>query len=103
VSFPFCNQADILHSEARIVYERPHWDKEGYERTERRNGAYQCPKCGLWWPVIEEPDWWEQNPEDDAKWDAQGWWGGVVCEDCEILMVDQPDGSAECYDLSEPG
>lgn len=100
MAFPYCNQADIVHAEPRLAYEKRHWDDERFERTQRRNGAYQCPKCGLWWPLIEEPDMWTEADETPGWWTAEGWWGGVACEGCEILMVSQPDGRGECYDLS---
>lgn len=100
MAFPICNQSDIPHKDARLAYERRHWDDQGYERTARRNGAYQCPKCELWWPIIEEPDCWTQSLNDRNRMDAEGWWGAAVCEKCQLLMVDQPDGVGECYDLS---
>jgi hypothetical protein len=98
MTFPYCNQADIVRAEPRIIRERRRFDDEGYERTKRRNGACECPKCGLWWPCIEEPDCWELD-EESGKWNAVSWWGGVVCEECELLMIEQPDGTGECYDI----
>lgn len=98
MTMPFANQADIPTGPARIEYESPpRFDDEGFERTERRNGACQCPECGLWWPSIEEPDMWTED--NSGRWIAEGWWGGVVCERCEVLMIEQPDGSGECYKL----
>ena len=103
MTFPFCNQADLLTAGPRVIYEQRRYDVDGTERTERRNGAYQCPECGLWWPVIEEPDCWTQSDDDPSRWDATGWWGGVVCEECQLLMVElmveQPDGAGEVYKL----
>lgn len=99
MAFPFCNQVDIVRAAPRIVRERRHWDEHDFEQTERRVGAEQCPKCGLWWPAIEQPDMWTLS-ETDGKWDADGWWGGTVCEQCSVLMINQPDGRGECYDLS---
>lgn len=95
---PFANQADLHTRGTVVVREKIRWDDEGYERTQRRNGACQCPQCGLWWPNIEEPDMWTYN-EQTGKWDASGWWGGVVCGGCQLLMIEQPDGQAEVYDL----
>lgn len=100
MAFPYSNQADIQRAEPRLAYEKRHWDHDGFERTERRNGACQCPKCELWWPAIEEPDMWTGDEITPGRWNAEGWWGGVVCEDCEILMVDQPDGRSQYYRLS---
>lgn len=71
-----------------------------YEQTKRINGGCQCPKCGLWWPCVEEPDMWDWD-EDFGQWIATGWWGAAVCEECNILMVDQPDGESECYQLDD--
>lgn len=72
------------------------FDEDGYEQGQRINGFDCCPQCGLWWPCIEEPDCWE---EDDSRWKATGWWGASVCEDCGLLMIEQPDGRGECYQL----
>lgn len=69
------------------------------ERGERIHGFDQCPKCGVWWPCIEEPDGWELNADDEV-WLAISWWGGTICEDCGLLMVTQPDGTPETYRLS---
>lgn len=98
MAFPHANQIDILNSDPKLTREKRHWDSEGYERTQRRNGASECPKCGLWWPVIEDPDMWNENSET-GRLDAAGWWGGVVCEQCGILIVEQPDGHTEAYAL----
>ena len=98
MAIPFCNQANIHVVGPRIARESQHWDDDGHERTERRNGATQCPKCGLWWPNIEEPDMWDLN-DRTGRWDATGWWGGVVCCECNLLMVEQCDGTDECYQL----
>lgn len=97
--FPFANQADLHTRGAITCREKRHWDDEGNERTERRVGAVQCPRCGLWWPAIEQPDTWTHN-EDTGNWDATGWWGGVVCSECHLLLIEQPDGRAEVYDLT---
>lgn len=99
MAFPYCNQVDILTAEPRLVREKRYWNDEDRELTEQRNGAYQCPKCGLWWPLIEQPEAWELS-EETGRWDAIEWWGCVVCEVCRFLMVDQPDGTPECYDLN---
>jgi hypothetical protein len=72
------------------------YDADGFEQGERINGFEQCPKCGLWWPCVEEPDCWT---EDGDKWKATGWWGAAVCEECDLLMVEQPDGRGEVYQL----
>lgn len=98
MSIPLCNQADLMTNGPRLVREKRHWDNEGYERTEIRDGATQCPKCGFWWPNIEEPDMWDEN-EVTGNLDAINWWGGVVCSDCSLLIVEQPDGRSECYEL----
>lgn len=99
------NMADLmLYAQGwdiKPVYLQREYDANGYERTQRINGGYQCPKCELWWPCVEEPDCWTMNQHDENKWDAEGWFGGVVCEDCGLLMIDQPDGTAECYSLRD--
>ena len=96
--FPFCNQVDIHERGPVIVREERAWDEVGYETTQQRIGATQCPRCRLWWPEIQEPDAWTFN-EDNDLWDANDWWGGVVCELCGLLMVEQPDGTREAYEL----
>jgi hypothetical protein len=98
--FPFANQADIHQEGPRIVRERRHWDSEGYEQTQRRAGAVQCPKCHLWWPDIEDPGEWQRNAATGRR-DATGWLNGICCEQCELLLVEQPDGSYAIYDLGE--
>ena len=97
MTLPLANRIDLMDQRRYYRYEPVHYDGEGYERTERLNGAYQCPKCGLWWPVIEEPDMWVELA--DGRWRADGWWGAAACESCRILMLDQPDGRSECYQL----
>ena len=93
---PHC-PINLPHSDKPYVaYLSRSFDEDGHERGERINGFDQCPKCGLWWPCIEEPDCWE---EDGDKWKATGWWGAAVCEECNLLMVEQPDGTPECYQL----
>ena len=72
-------------------------DDDGMEQGERINGYCECPKCGLWWPCVEEPDMWEEI--EPGKWGATGWWGAAVCGECNLLMADQPDGTSECYQL----
>ena len=104
MTFPLCNQADLFTAGPRLQRERQRWDKEGFERTERRNGACQCPKCGLWWPVIEEPCTWVDNGKSSSdttsiQWLAIGWEGFPICLDCRLLIVDQPDGTGEVYQL----
>lgn len=99
MAFPYSNQADLMRAEPRRTRERRHYDADGYERTEVRTGDCQCPKCGLWWPVIESPDMWTQNPKDTTKLNAFGWWGAAQCGTCDLLLAEQPDGRSECYDL----
>lgn len=116
-------------------------DDDGFERGQRINGYDECPRCRLWWPVVEEPDMWEEsetliqvrdgcfepwrtvtharlqierygtafawgnaterNPYKETRelWAATGWWGAAVCE-CGLLLVTQPDGTPEAYDLT---
>lgn len=89
---------DLLTSnKPRLVLLSKSFDEDGHERGERINGYCECPKCGLWWPVVEEPDSWTKG--DDGKWFADSWWGAAVCGECLLLMVEQPDGMPECYQL----
>jgi hypothetical protein len=88
---PFVNQRDIHTNGPRILREKRHWDSEGRERTERIIGSEQCPKCGLWWPVVEQPEEWYESDTVPGRRDATGWWGASCCEQCQILMVEQPD------------
>lgn len=74
----------------------PAYDADGYERGERINGFCECPQCHAWWPCIEEPDHWE---EDGERWKAIGWWGAAYCDECGLLLVEQPDGTPEVYQL----
>lgn len=94
---------DRCNFEPYIKVLHAHIDDEGYMRGERINGFDQCPKCGLWWPNIEEPCAWEEYDGErkdlQGKWIAIEWWGGTICDDCNLLMVDQPDGTGECYQL----
>lgn len=76
------------------------WQKEGYRwvmRGDRINGFNQCPKCGLWWPYNEDPCAWEEG--DDRRLFAIEWWGHAVCTECDLILVDQPDGTPEAYYL----
>lgn len=76
------------------------FDSDGFERGERINGYDQCPRCGLWWPNEEEPCAWEGSDGGEPScWVAVDWWGAAVCEACELLMVEQPDGRPETYSL----
>lgn len=116
MTFPLCNQADLFTAGPRVMRGRRRFDAEGYERTQRRNGAYRCPKCGLWWPVIEEPCEWVESryvvkedgpagalveqPGDAAVLRMRAVdWGRSACEMCQLLMVVQPDGTPEVYQL----
>lgn len=100
---PYSNQADLMTRGPKLQRERRHYDADGHERTQRRNGATQCPRCGLWWPNIEEPDMWDQDPTDQNRWNASGWWGGAFCDECGLLLIEQPDGTAEVYELRQKG
>lgn len=103
------------------------FDDEGFQTGQRINGFDQCPRCGLWWPCIEEPDCWEETArhagcqhdlieghfgfydcpahgvipctEVTVRHLAVGWWGGTFCEECELLLITQPDGTPEAYQL----
>lgn len=99
MTLPFCNQIDLLTADVVVFSEPRVWDDSGEETTQRRVGATQCPKCELWWPIIEEPEEWVEN-ETTGRCDAVSWWGGVVCEPCGLLMIVQSDGTPECYRLS---
>ena len=81
-----------------LKYEHQRFDDDGYERTERVNGSVQCPRCELWWPCVEEPEEWVDDNSSSMKY-AVSWWGGVVCCECQLLIVDQPDGRVEVYKL----
>ena len=77
------------------------FDADGFERGERINGFTECPKCGRWWPNVEEPDCWEEGEDagHETIWLATGWWGSSICEECDLLMIEQPDGTSEVYRL----
>jgi hypothetical protein len=74
-------------------------DNDGIPTGKRINGYDQCPKCGLWYPTIEEPDGWSEN--DDGSWEIDSWWGWSQCVECDLLLVTQPDGRPEAYYLGE--
>jgi len=94
----FTNQADLFTAGPRLLRETRWWNEDGFEQTQRRNGAAQCPQCGLWWPIIEEPCAWTCEP--GARHNATEWWEGFqVCSECSLLMLEQPDGTTEVYEL----
>ena len=104
MTIPLCNQADLMTLGPRPVRERRCFDANGRERTQLRSGACQCPQCGLWWPLIEDPCGWVEEykrPDDTTpiRWFAVEWWGAAMCEICGLLMVEQPDGTGEVYQL----
>ncbi len=99
MAIPLCNQADLFTAGPRLVREIRRWDEKGYEQTQRRNGAVQCPRCGLWWPMIEEPYEWNRVDCSAETYRAIAWEGFPVCEACNLLMVEQPDGTSEVYQL----
>lgn len=76
-------------------------DKQGYPRGHRINGFYQCPRCGAWWPIVEEPEEWVRYA--DGRREIESWWGAAICTECNLLMVEQPDGADECYRLEPRG
>lgn len=96
---PFCpiNLPCLDANDIKPVRLSHSWDSEHFEQGEIIRGYYQCPQCGLWWPCVEEPDCWEEEPDGFKR--ATGWWGAAVCEECGLLMADQPDGQTECYRL----
>ena len=97
VDLPYWTLADILAFES-IMLVRPFVGDDQHERGERISGWSECPKCGLWWPIVETPDAWVES-DDGSHWVADSWWGAAVCDECDVLMVTQPDGTGECYQL----
>jgi hypothetical protein len=97
INLPAWTWADAFEFEP-IILVPPYVGDDQNERGERIGGWSQCPKCGVWWPIVEEPDMWTES-DDGTHWVAEGWWGAAVCMDCGMLMVDQPDGTGECYEL----
>ena len=75
------------------------YDDEGFEQGQRINGFDECPKCGVWWPCVEEPDCWQESDHVAGQWSAIGWWGASVCGECDLLLITQPDGTPEAYQL----
>lgn len=75
------------------------FDDDHCEQGKRINGFDQCPKCGLWWPCVEEPDMWAEDDENHGIMFAEGWCGWSVCCDCRLLLFTQPDGTPEAYQL----
>lgn len=75
------------------IGQRP-YDADGYERTKRINGVLQCPHCGLYWPIIEEPEAWTRD--DRGRWRATEWGPGTAeCLQCKRVFVDTFDGYFE--------
>ena len=73
-------------------------DREGYPHQLRINGAIQCPKCGLFWPLIEDSDEWTRV---DGKWRVSGFGLGMAeCIECRKVFVENFDGVHEL--LLEP-
>lgn len=102
ITIDYCCPVNLPSLSSPPVVNGPRtFDHEGFERGERISGYSCCPHCGLWWPIVEEPDEWIEDPRAHIRgverWLAKSWWGAAVCEKCELLMVDQPDGTPECY------
>lgn len=101
---PHC-PIDLMARDRRDPYEftiETYFDDDGFEQGEKIIGYDCCPKCGLWYPCVAQPDSWELHGLDKTgkeRWFATGWWGGTVCNECELLMIEQPDGAGECYQL----
>lgn len=75
-------------------------DAEGYEGGQRINGYVECPRCGLCWPLIEEPEAWEQEFVSDGdgepmeRWKATEWGPGTAeCLECNLCFVDSFEGT----------
>lgn len=70
-------------------------DCNDHERGERINGVLECPHCGLYWPIIEEPEAWTQRKT--GTWRAVEWGPGIAeCLQCNRVFVDTFDG---CFEL----
>lgn len=83
---------EIPHTLKRLVR-----DRDGHPRGERINGYVECPKCGLAWPLIEEPDCWKNVAIVGELWVVDGWGPGTAeCIECGKLFVDTFEG---CFEL----
>jgi hypothetical protein len=76
-------------AEMRPVVLRLSRDNDGCQRGERINGSAECPDCGLWWPLIEEPEEWDTETGDVVSWGP----GAAECADCELVIIDTFDGA----------
>ncbi len=100
VELPDLHWLDVQHL-SPILMGPLEFDDEGLQRGHAITGWHECPKCYLWWPDDAEPDAWaeERTPDGEVRWIADGWWGGAFCERCDLLLVSQPDGMSEAYQL----
>lgn len=73
------------------------FDAKHYQRLERLEAIADCPKCGKEVECWSDTEEWHQG--------GIGWihaeFGGAmgICEDCGLLIAEQPDGRVECYDI----
>lgn len=90
-----CCPADFDGESFTMTVEGPYFDSERYQREKRFNGIAQCPECGLWWPLIEEVEEWEEFQEGplEGYWRAVSWGpGSAQCTFCDLVMIDSFDG-----------
>lgn len=78
--YPHEHDQPFVHQLGQITF-----DKELFQRGERINGVTECPRCGLLWPSIEEPECWEECGRQKV---AIEWGPGTAeCLDCDICIV----------------
>lgn len=93
----WCSPAPWRHGIFVVVTKQLAYDADGYERGERIHGVIECPYCDVVWPLIEEPECWEQHGE---KWKCIEWGPGTAeCLECDRVFVDGFDG---CFVLNLP-
>lgn len=68
------------------------------------DGIIDCPRCGRSVECMAAPcEWTHMNDQTTPAWcrglyEVTDYWGGIG-ECCGLLLVFQPDGRAECYEL----
>lgn len=74
-----------------VLIRKPRFDAEGTQRAKRINGSVECPKCGLYWPMVEDIGEWTQG--DDGRWHSRGWNHGFAeCLICGLVFADTFEG-----------
>ena len=79
------------------------FDPEGYERRERLDAIADCPRCGQEVECWAETDEWRRHGNGSSGLWVHSEYGGAmgVCETCNLLIAEFPDGRMKAFDLSK--